>query len=391
MVGGSDVAPAMAMVFSQGVCPIGISPAAGSLRLEVPRASPVASPVASGGPLVDQPPRKKKRKLPWGPAQPGGTAITGPHGAAVGAHGNEIEPAVTKAISEVPNLVTGAHSGEQSPVATLSSDVCKLATSAQPEEKPAVGVLSSEVTDVAAEVHGDEREPAVAAICPLCLVEHGMGVGGEAEGLDVVDATAKQALIQVDLGAVAPAPAPRVGSIEPTLAPPPRAALDVLPPGRPSTFTELVPPVAVFADAPAVAGDTAKPDVDDDGDGDSDGAVLAVLTNPTIAGDLVAFLDELGTTGQWIGVSAFILFSLAFRVQVHIWFGTKRSNVLHMDEHCYWDVMITDEYIPKHAPYDVIACEIRSNGDETEVCLIRDDTGYGMNHWIGGVYGAIYP
>ena len=122
-----------------------------------------------------------------------------------------------------------------------------------------------------------------------------MGVGGEAEGLDVMDATAKQALMQVDLGAVAPAPAYRVGSTEPTLDPPPRAALDVLPPGRPSTFTELVPPVAVFANIPAVAGDTAKPDVDDDGDGDRVVAVLGELTSPTIAGDLVTFIDKLVT------------------------------------------------------------------------------------------------
>ena len=160
---------------------------------------------------------------------------TGPHGAAVGAQGNEIEAAVTEAISEVHNLVTGAHSGDKSAVATLSSEVCKLATSAQPEAKPAVGVLASEGTSVAAEVHGDEIEPAVAAVRSHGLVEHGMGVGGEAEGLDVVDATAKQALIQVDLGAVAPAPAYRVGSTEPTLDPPPRGCLRRAP-SRPAFY-----------------------------------------------------------------------------------------------------------------------------------------------------------
>ena len=143
---------------------------------------------------------------------------------------------------------------------------------------------------MAAEVHGHEREPAVAAVCPQGLFEHGMGVGGEAEGLDVVDATAKQDRRPVDLSEVAPPPAPRVVaalSTEPIPGPPPRAALDVLPPGRPSTFTELVPPLAVFANIPAVAGDTAKPDVDDDGDGDIDVAVLGELTSPTIASDLV--------------------------------------------------------------------------------------------------------
>ena len=76
---------------------------------------------------------------------------------------------------------------------------------------------------------------------------------------------------------------------------------------------------------------------------------------------------------------------MAFRLQVHIWLGTKRTNVLHMGEHCYWDVGVTDEYIPKHAPYDAIACEIRKNGDGTGAGLIRDGTGYSMNHWICGV------
>ena len=178
----------------------------------------------------------------------------------------------------------------------------------------------------------------------------------------MVDATAKQELIPVDLSAAAPPPAPRIvtaPSMEPTLGPPPRAALDVLPPGRPSNSTELVPPVAVFADIPAVAGDTAKPDVDDDGDGDSDVAVVAELTNPTIAEDLAAFLAKLGSTGQWIGISAFILFTLAFRVQVHIWLDTQEYNVLHMGHHSYWDPSLTDAYIPQHAPYHAIARQIR--------------------------------
>ena len=83
--------------------------------------------------------------------------------------------------------------------------------------------------------------------------------------------------------------------MEPIPGPPPRAALDLLPPGRPSDSTELVPPVARFAEIPAVVGDSAKPDVDDDGDGDRVVAVLGELTSPTIAGDLVTFIDKLVT------------------------------------------------------------------------------------------------
>ena len=56
-----------------------------------------------------------------------------------------------------------------------------------------------------------------------------------------------------------------------------------------------------------------------------------------------------------------------------------------MGGHCYWDPGLTDAYIPNHAPYHAIACEVRKDGDGTEVGLIRDNTGYSMNHWIGVV------
>ena len=112
------------------------------------------------------------------------------------------------------------------------------------------------------------------------------------------------------MGAVAPPPAPRVVTappMEPTPGPPPRAALYMLPPGRPPNSTELVPPVARFAEIPAVVGDSAKPDVGDDSDGDSVVVEVPELTSPAIATALAAFIKKLGTAGQWVGISAFIL------------------------------------------------------------------------------------
>ena len=182
------------------------------------------------------------------------------------------------------------------------------------------------------------------------------------------------------MSAVAPPPAPLVvtaPSMEPRPGPPPRAALDVLPPGRPST--ELVPPVARFAEDPAVAGDTAKPDVDDDGDGDSDVALVAELTNPTIATDLAAFIAKLGTAGQWIGISAFILFILAFGIQVNISANTEEYNPLHM-HHRYWDTDLTNAYIPRTPKYLAIACQIGAIGHDTEICNIDDYSMSSMHH-----------
>ena len=83
----------------------------------------------------------------------------------------------------------------------------------------------------------------------------------------MVNAGLQQEVTPVDLSAVAPAPPspvaapPCTGSIPP---PPTRATLDLLPPGRPSHSSELVPPVARLASRiPAVAGDSANTHVDD--------------------------------------------------------------------------------------------------------------------------------
>ena len=81
-------------------------------------------------------------------------------------------------------------------------------------------------------------------------------------------------------------------------------------------------------------GDSANPDVDDDGDDDSDVVVVSELASPTIAKGLAAFITKLGNARQWV---------------------------------------------------DISRCEIRKRGADTNVCLLRGISGLSKNHWIGEV------
>ena len=165
---------------------------------------PAASPVAIEGPLESQEPPRKRRKLPWQHTAGQGSSTvaefrsefnemtTGAHGAEIKASGNEIVPAGAGAISEGCNISPDAHSEEKSAAADVPSEVCKSATDAQLEAKSAVAGLSFEVNSVS-------------AASPHDSVEHGVGVSVDPGAL----------LIPVDLGAVAPPPAPRVGADQP--------------------------------------------------------------------------------------------------------------------------------------------------------------------------------
>ena len=105
---------------------------------------------------------------------------------------------------------------------------------------------------------------------------------------------------------------------EPVPGTPPRAALDVLPPGFPSNPGKLSGPLAKFATGPAVAGDKAEEDKNDDGDGDCVMMGVSQVTPPHIVSQLMDFLNKLKRPGQYIGISAFILFTIAFGIQVNV-------------------------------------------------------------------------
>ena len=152
----------------------------------------------------------------------------------------------------------------------------------------------------------------------------------------------------VDLSAKAPAPEEPVVEgppTEPLPGPPPRAALDKLPPGFSSNPGKLSAPVAKFATGPAVVGDKAEQDKDDDGDGEGAGIAVSHLSHPHIASKLLTFLNELKRPGQHLGISAFILFTIAFGIQVNVSLKTERENNLCLC-HKYWDTDLASLYIP---------------------------------------------
>ena len=143
------------------------------------------------------------------------------------------------------------------------------------------------------------------------------------------------------------------------LAPPTQVSLHLLPPGRPSGSTQLVLPVPRFAEVHAVVGASAMPDGDGDGDGDSGVVVVPEITKTTIASGFATFLNTLGTAGEWVGISAFLLLTLAFGVQVNVWFTGEEHYVLHMGAHRYLSRKLTKTYITRAAQYHAIGCEIR--------------------------------
>ena len=107
----------------------------------------------------------------------------------------------------------------------------------------------------------------------------------------------------VGLSPISPAPEePVVEGLptEPVPGTPPRAALDVLPPGFPSNPGKLSGPLAKFATGHAVAGDKAEEDKNDDGDGDCVMIGVSQVTPPHIVSQLIDFLNKLKRPGQYI-------------------------------------------------------------------------------------------
>ena len=122
-------------------------------------------------------------------------------------------------------------------------------------------------------------------------------------GVDVGGLTESPEPGPVGLSPISPAPEEPVVEgppLEPVPGTPPRAALDVLPPGFPSNPGKLSGPLAKFATGPAVAGDKAEEDKNDDGDGDCVMIGVSQVTPPHIVSQLIDFLNKLKRPGQYI-------------------------------------------------------------------------------------------
>ena len=101
-------------------------------------------------------------------------------------------------------------------------------------------------------------------------------------------------------------------------------------------------------------------------DEDEAPAVVTELTNTVVAEEMSTFLAKLKRCGEWVGLSAFVIFSLAFRIQVRVWFDTQLHNVLHI-KHTYWSTDLTDYYLPSHAYYNAIGCRINGKDGKREI------------------------
>ena len=91
-----------------------------------------------------------------------------------------------------------------------------------------------------------------------------------------------------------------------------------------------------------------------------------------------------------MAVSAYVLFALAFGIQVKCLFDGEECNVFQYGWHAYWSPELTDAHIPRTGRYSAIATsivELPTGKGETDVGLIRKERGakFKVNHWIAVV------
>ena len=91
-----------------------------------------------------------------------------------------------------------------------------------------------------------------------------------------------------------------------------------------------------------------------------------------------------------MGVSAFVLFSLAFGYKVNCFFDGEECDIFQYGCHAYWNQELTHAHIPRTGAYSAIATrivELPTGSGEKYVGLIHSgqDDKFQMNHWIAGV------
>ena len=154
-------------------------------------------------------------------------------------------------------------------------------------------------------------------------VENDAEEGSDASvGSDASDEDFEDDLPVPDKTALAPAPSPAFL--------PGEAGQDVLPPGRATLLPipALVPcEVRVPVPVPAIIKKTAVagPESSDDEPMFSDTG----LTNPGVAADMATFLASMQKTGESIGIGAFVLFALRYRLRAHAWFQDECRDLVN--------------------------------------------------------------
>ena len=73
-----------------------------------------------------------------------------------------------------------------------------------------------------------------------------------------------------------------------------------------------------------------KPAVVGQGSSDDEPILLGTgLTNPAVATELGKFLLSMQGDCQYVGIAAFVLFALRYRLRVGVWFGDERKDLVN--------------------------------------------------------------
>ena len=105
----------------------------------------------------------------------------------------------------------------------------------------------------------------------------------------------------------------------------------------------------------------------------ADDEVVAVtaLENAQVATEMNKLLVELQAPRSYVGVSAFLIFALMYRVRVRVWHGTQCEDIV--ETYAPW----AKDVISEHAICHAVACKLKDGGLQLEL-----DHAQLINHWV---------
>ena len=99
------------------------------------------------------------------------------------------------------------------------------------------------------------------------------------------------------------------------------------------------------------------------------------LTNPDVAEELGKFLFSMQDDGRYVGIAAFVLFALRYRLRVRAWFGDNQRDLVN--EFVPW----ANEFITDSPLFDAVSCATSG----TEGLTFHGHELMSMNHWVASV------
>ena len=113
-------------------------------------------------------------------------------------------------------------------------------------------------------------------------------------------------------------------------------------------------------------------------DNDDDEPVLMkVAISEKVAMETNAFIKQLSDDKRYVGIAAFVVFALRYRLRVFLWHGTESCNVLQ--QFAPWAVDHIET--PAVGLVTGISCRINEKG----ALVSHGDALHRMNHWVGGL------